>query len=174
MRSLKPAVALAAAFAFIVPAAGTAAQPGHRLDLSTGRVNGWAVLGRTSAGVSSLLGRPDFRGGPARRPYETWGRRADWSLKVFYRCEGSRFRAWSLVFERGPVVDPRLGNILALKPTRFQAAVREHYGDIFEVRKPYRCRGSLCTGIFDEIEGTLHITFGITPGRGTFVTVWRV
>jgi hypothetical protein len=93
---------------------------------------------------------------------------------VFYRPEGSRLRAWSLVFERGPVVDPMIGNILRLKPRRFQAAVRDHYGHIFELRKPYLCRNGLCTGIFDEIGGALHITFGITPGRGTFVTVWRV
>jgi hypothetical protein len=174
MRGMKPVVLMAAAVALIVPAAGTAARPGHRLDLSTGRVDGWAVLGRTPAGVRSLLGRPNFTGGPARRPYDIWGGRADWSTKVFYRREGSRLRAWSLVFERGPVVDPRLGNILVLRPTRFQAAVRDRYAATFELRKPYRCRSGLCTGIFDAIEGTLHITFGTTPGRGTFVTVWSV
>jgi hypothetical protein len=93
-------------------------------------------------------------------------------VRVFYRRDGNRPRAWSIVFERGRVVDPKIGNILALKPTRFQAAVLERYGDFFELRKPYRCRGGLCTGIFDAIEGTMHITFGTTPGRGTFVTVW--
>jgi hypothetical protein len=95
-------------------------------------------------------------------------------MKVsYYRREGSRLRAWSLVFERGPVVDPRLGNVLALRPARFQAAVLERYGDTFELRKPHRCTGGLCTGIFDAIEGTLHITFGTTRGRGMFVTVWQ-
>jgi hypothetical protein len=164
---------MAAAVALTTPAAVTAARPGHNLDLSTGRVDGWAVLGRTPAGVRSRLGRPNFTSGRAPLYYEIWGSRADWRLKVFYRRREGRLRAWSLVFERGPVVDPRLGNILALRPARFQAAVVERYGDFFELRKPYRCRGALCTGIFDAIEGTLHITFGTTAGRGTFVTVWQ-
>jgi hypothetical protein len=170
---MRPLVLMAAAVGLMVPAAGTAARPGHSLDLSTGHVDGWAVLGRTPAGVRSLLGRPDFTGGPPRRRYDMWGNRSNWTVKVFYyRREGNRLRAWSIVFEGGPVVDPRLGNVLALKPTQFQAAVRNRYADTYELRKPYRCRNGMCTGIFDAIEGALHITFGVTPGRGTFVTVW--
>ena len=174
MRGMKPVVMVAVAGALILPGAGTA-RPGYQVDLLTGRVDGRTLLGRTPAGVHSLLGRPDWTAG-AKQPglyRDHWGSRAEFSLMVIYRQREGRLRAWSLVFERGPVIDPRLGNVLALQSTRFQAAVRDGYGDTFELTKPYRCRSGLCTGIFDAIEGSLHITFGTTARRGTFITVWQ-
>jgi hypothetical protein len=171
MRGMKVAAMAVVTGALIVSGAGTAGT-GHKLDLSTGQVDGHTLLGRTPAGVSSLVGRPDFTGGTTRR-FAIWGSRNDFSLMVIYRRREGRLRAVSLVFERGPLVDPRLGNILALKSTRFQAVVRDRYGDTFELARPYRCRfHGQCTGTFDAIRGGLHVTFGTTARRGTFITVW--
>jgi hypothetical protein len=51
--------------------------------------------------------------------------------------------------------------------------VESTYGHEFRLVRAYRCRSvGLCTGEFKAIDGGLHMTFGWTAGRGTFVTVW--
>lgn len=89
MRGMNMAVVVAVAAALTVPSAGTA-RPGHQLDLSTGRVDGRTLLGRTPAGVRSRLGRPDSSRGTARRHRDTWGRGLEFSVMVMYRRRQGR------------------------------------------------------------------------------------
>jgi hypothetical protein len=155
--------------------AGSAAnvRPAHTLELSAGRVDGHVVLGRTLAGVRAILGRPTFTRRTRWWYRAIWGRREDFRVMVIF-SRAARFRATSIVFERGPLVDRKLGSVLALTPTRFQTAVEDRYGDHFVLVRPYRCRSKgLCTGVFDSRDGRLHITFGRTGQRGTFITMWR-
>jgi hypothetical protein len=34
------------------------------------------------------------------------------------------------------------------------------------------CKPALCSGVFAQQNGPLHVTFGSTKARGTFVTLW--
>jgi hypothetical protein len=58
------------------------------------------------------------------------------SLMVIYRKQAGRFRASTLSFERGPLTDPKLGNVLALTPNQLQAAVQDRDGDAFQLARP--------------------------------------
>jgi hypothetical protein len=122
---------------FVVPAA-VGAQPatGHAVDLASGRVDGHAVLGRTIAGVTAALGRPDFRVGPESRYRIGWGNRSNFSIEVIFRRSGNVQRAWSIVLERGPVRDVKIGDLLNRSSPSLQTAIVSRYGDAYKLERP--------------------------------------
>lgn len=162
-----------AAFVFLtVPAAGPQAATGHTVNLADGRVDGHRVLGRSVAGVTAALGRPDFRAGLPSSYRIGWGRPSDFSVEVLFRRSGGTERAWSIVFERG-VSDVKLGALLSRTSAALQAAVGSQYGAAFDLVRSYACTsGRECSGEFAARTGSLHITFGTHRALGTWLTVW--
>jgi hypothetical protein len=154
--------------------AGAQAVTGHTVDLTSGRVDGHAILGRTIAGVTAALGRPDFRVGPQSRYRIGWGDRSNFSIEVIFHRSGNVQRAWSIAFERGPVRDAKLGDLLSRNSRSLQAATLARYGDAFKVVRPYACKASYCVGEFAPRAGSLlHLTFGTRRTFGTWLTVWK-
>jgi hypothetical protein len=121
-----------------------------------------------------MLGKPDFRSGPRRFYRIGWGRPASFSLAVLFRPVDGRLRARTLVFERGSIKDERIGDLLSRGSKSLQTAIASSYAGELELVRPYRCRmgGGLCVGEFKTTDATLHVTFGRTIRRSTFVTVW--
>ena len=158
-----------------LPAAAGAAGAGVRtVDLATGYVDGHRVLGRTIAGVTAALGRPDFRLGPTSRYRIGWGDRSNFSVEVIFRRSGGVQRAWSIAFERGPVRDPKLGDVLARSPSSLQSAVLARYSDNFKLVRRYACTEGRCVGEFGPRGASpLHLSFGTHHALGTWFTVWR-
>jgi hypothetical protein len=157
----------------LAPASGFAANT-HRISLATGELDGKPVLGMSLAEVTANLGKPDFRSGPPSRYRIGWGRPDNFTLAVLFRPVNGRLRASTLVFERGTIRDDRVGNLLSRSPKSLQAAIVSRYASEFELVRQYQCRtgGGLCVGEFKTRDATLHVTFGRTIGKGTFVTVW--
>lgn len=156
-----------------LPAAGAQAATAHTVNLADGRVDGHRILGRTVAGVTAALGRPDFRAGLPSRYRIGWGSSSDFSVEMLFRRSGGAERAWSIVFERG-VSDVKIGALLERRSSALQAVIRTRYGAAFELLRPYACKkGRDCVGEFAARSGSLHITFGTHPTLGTWLTVWR-
>jgi hypothetical protein len=157
----------------LAPASGFAANT-HRISLATGELDGKPVLGMSLAEVTANLGKPDFRSGPPSHYRIGWGRPDNFMLAVLFRPVNGRLRASTLVFERGTIRDDRVGNLLSRSPKSLQAAIVSRYASEFELVRQYQCRtgGGLCVGEFKTRDATLHVTFGRTIGKGTFVTVW--
>jgi hypothetical protein len=154
--------------------AGAQAATDHTVDLTSGRVDGHAILGRTLAGVTAALGRPDFRVGPQSRYRIGWGDRSNFSIEVIFHRSGNVQRAWSVVFERGHVSDPKIGEMLSRNSRSLQAAILARYGDAFKIVRPYACTASYCVGEFAPRTGSLlHLTFGTLGALGTWLTVWK-
>lgn len=165
-------IATAAALLLTGPAgAGTAAR--HRVDFASGRLDGHAVLGSTLPQVVAALGRPDFAvggGHPLRRI--GWGTRGNFTRELIFRRAGGTLRAQTLVVESGIVIDRKVGNLL--QPSRrLQSAVLARYANVFELLRPLACTDGGCVGEFASAGAALHITFGSTKGRGTFVSIWK-
>jgi hypothetical protein len=137
-------------------------------DLSTGVVNGRAVLGRSPAGVTAALGRPDtrFPGPRYRLQYDRRG------TIVYFRRQQGQLRAVSLVFRDSAYREARLGRALRLRPVALQRAIANAYGDEYALEQAYRCR-QVCTGVFVASEGGRRITFGREPDGRTFIVFWR-
>jgi hypothetical protein len=95
-------------------------------------------------------------------------------LAVYFRQPvGGRLLARSLLLESGPIRDARIGNLLGRAPRSLQAAIASVYGDEYELVRPYRLRWTgLWTGEFEARDSNLHITFGRTTPRGTFIGIW--
>jgi hypothetical protein len=93
---------------------------------------------------------------------------------VLFRPVGGRLRASTLVFERGTFRDDRIGNLLASRQKSLQAAIASRHVSELVLVRPYQCGTGrrLCVGEFETTDGKLHITFGRSIGRSTFVTVW--
>jgi hypothetical protein len=142
------------------------AAPGHRIDLATGAFDGHTVLGRSVARVTAALGRPDFRS----RTRVGWGRPADFSYEVIFRPRNGALRAWSIVLERGPIRDPKVGDLLRPRSRGLAAAIRAHYP--YEPVRAYRCAGRICSGELAQSGGPLRVTYGTTSARGKWVTIW--
>jgi hypothetical protein len=158
----------------LLASATALAVGGHRIELASGQVDGKQILGESIAEVSGALGKPDFMSGSRRLRRIGWGHPDSFRLAVIFRPVGGRLRAKTLVFEGGSVRDARIGDLLARSPRSLQAAVESKYGREFELVRSYRCRSAgLCTGEFKARGADLHVTFGRTAGRGTFVTVWK-
>lgn len=168
---------LVLALAVVAAVVGTAAAQsanGRSVDLTNGLVDGHPVLGRTVAGVTAALGRPDFRVRDRVRYKIGWGTPSDFSLMVLFRRSNGALRAWSVVFERGPVRDKRIGELLGRPPVSLRDALRRRYADQYELARNYRCRSSgLCSGEFAQRAGPLHLTFGRNRVRGTWLTIWE-
>jgi hypothetical protein len=135
--------------------------PGHTLDLSSGRVDGHAVLGRSVAGVTASLGRPDFRA----KGRIGWGTQRDFSTEVLFRRSGGELRAWSIVFERGPVRAGNVGDLLGLDPRTLRLPG-------YDVVRRYRCVGAICSTELEQRDGPLRVVFGTQPRRGTWLTLY--
>jgi hypothetical protein len=156
-----------------MPAVGAQATTGRSVDLATGRVNGHRVLGRTVAQVTAVLGRPDFRVGPRSRYRIGYGPQGSFSTEVIFRSSGGIQRAWSIVFERGPVRDLKVGDLLQ-RSAALQRAILDKYGATFRLVRPYACKGKAqCSGEFAARSGPLRLTFGTQPLTGTWLTIWN-
>jgi hypothetical protein len=142
------------------------------VDLASGRVDGHRVLGITVTQVTAALGRPDFRVGPRSRLRIGYGTRGDFSTEVLFRLSGGVQRAWSIVFERGPVRDSKVGDLLR-RSTALQRAILAKYGTMFWLVRSYACKNKECVGEFAARNGSLHLTFGTQPVTGTWLTIWK-
>ena len=162
----------------VVVVAGVAAAVGqattaHSVDLASATIDGHRVLGRTVAGVTAVLGRPDFRAGNQQRYRVGRDEPTDFSLEVLFRRSGGTLRAWSVVFERGAVRDPKLGDLLARLPVSLQAAIRSRYADRYRLLRGYHCRANGdCVGEFAQPSGSLRLSFGTEPAHGRWLTLW--
>jgi hypothetical protein len=158
-------IVIAAAVVALLAVSAAGAQPAaHRVDLATGVLDGHDVLGKTRAQVveGNLLQRIG------------WGTPGNFSLELLFRRSHGLQRVQTIVFERGTVIDPKVGNVLRLRPARLQSAIRSGYGNAFELIRPFGCTHTECIGEFTPAPGGgVAITFGSTKTRGTFVTVWR-
>jgi hypothetical protein len=169
---VRAAAAIVAAVALaLVPAAAGAGFP-VGLDISTGRVNGKAVLGRTLAGVIRLFGRPDSYLRTPNVTYVRYGPPLTFSLLVLFRTQGKALVAHSLAFQDPATREVRLGRVLAQQPGAIERALRRRYGRLFRLAQPYACSGGEeCSGEFRALSGTRRITFGLAAGH-PFVTLW--
>jgi hypothetical protein len=157
----------------LVPCAAYAGTS-HTVDLSTGLVDGHRVLGRTVAGVTASLGRPDFRVVSQSRYRIGWGRPDDVSVEVLFRRSGGGQRASSIVFERGQIHDVRAGSLLGRTPEALQKTIVAGYGDTLRLERSYHCTAGRCVGEFvPRPDHSLHVTFGSRPVFGTWVTLWQ-
>lgn len=165
---------LVAGIAALTITATAVASTRYQVDLATGNLDGKRVLGGSLADVRTTLGRPDFIAGPRNRRLVAWGGRAgSFRVAVLFRPAGNRLLARTLVFESGSIRDAKIGDLLGRSPRSLQLAVESNYSGMFALVRPYRCRtAGLCTGEFAARSGGLHVTFGRTSRRGTFVTIW--
>ena len=167
MRALVVVVA-----ALCTPAAVLAAG-GHRIDLTSGELDGHRILGRSVADVTAVLGKPDFVSGSRRLRRIGWGRPDSFRFAVLFRPVNGSLRARTLVFESGSVRDVSIGDVLSRTSKALESAIESKYGNKFVLARSYRCRSAgLCTGEFKSTNSNLHLTFGRTARRGTFLTVW--
>jgi hypothetical protein len=146
----------------------------HTVDLASGRVDGHPVLGRTIAGVTAALGRPDFRVISQSRYRIGWGSRHNFAIEVIFHRSGGSQRAWSIAFEKGPVRDVSTGELLGRTPESLQTAVVAGHADTFRLVRSYHCSARRCVGEFAPRPGhALHLTFGAHAALGTWLTLWR-
>jgi hypothetical protein len=153
--------------------AATAASR-RSLDLGTARVDGHVVLGRTLADVTASLGRPTWRV-PGTRVYRIgYGDRKNFELMVMLRKQGGVLRAWSIAFERPPLVEPLLAeDVLALSPSAFARDVMRQYG-AFTVTAAPKCRRGRCAVTLRAGHSPRYVTFGRTPALGSYLTMWII
>jgi len=171
---MKRLLLLLSLVALALPAAGVRAASSHTVDLGSGLLDGHRVLGRTVAGVTAGLGRPDFRLGPQSRFRIGWGSPADFSIEVLFHRSGQVERAYSIVFQRGPVSDVKVGDLLGRRPVALQAAIRARYGGVFKLIRTSVCKShAACVGEFAPRTGSIYLTFGTNPKLGTWLTVWQ-
>jgi hypothetical protein len=165
---------LLCAFAVLaLPTVGAQATSGHTVNLANGRVDGHLVLGRTVAQVTAALGRPDFRVGPRSRHRIGYGTQSDFSTEVIFRRSGGVERAWSIVFERAPARDVKVGDLLQ-RSAALQKAVLARYGTTYRLTRFYACKHTTeCSGEFAARNGPIHLTFGTQPLTGTWLTIWQ-
>jgi hypothetical protein len=155
-----------------MPAVGAQATTRRSVDLATGHVNGHRVLGLTVEQVTAALGRPDFRVGPRSRYRIGYGSQSGFSTEVIFHPSGGVQRAWSIVFERGPVRDLKVGDLLQ-RSTALQKAILTKYGTTFRLARCYACKSKgLCSDEFAARNGPLHLTFGTQPVTGTWMTIF--
>jgi hypothetical protein len=82
-------------------------------------------------------------------------------------------RAWSVAFERGPVRDVRIGNLLTRSSAGLASATRTEYADLFRTVRPYKCARGNCIGQFLSHSNSIHLSFGTQRALGTWITVWK-
>ena len=150
------------------------ASVSHRVDLVNGTLDGHRVLGSTVPQVEAALGRPDFLTDNGRLQRIGWGTPNDFTLEVIFQRRGRTLRAQTLVFERGTVTDAKAGSLLSQPSTRLQSTIKSRYSGAFELLHPLTCKHGLCSGEFEATDTSVHLTFGSTRTRGTFITVWKL
>ena len=171
---MKRVLLLVALVALAIPAAGAAATRSHTVDLGSGLLDAHRVLGRTIAGVTAGLGRPDFRRGRQKDYRIGWGNPINPSIEVLFHPSGGVQYAWSISFDSGAVRDVKLGDLLGRRSAALQAAIFTEYADNFSLQRPYKCKShGFCVGEFAPRAGSLHLTFGTQPVRGTWLTIWQ-
>jgi hypothetical protein len=164
-------VAAALAALALAPAAGARSFP-VGLDVSTGRVNGKVVLGKTLQDVVRLFGRPDSYLRTTNVTYVRYGPPLTFSLLVLFRQQGPALVASSIAFQDPALIEVRLGHLLAQQPSGIQRALRRGYGRAYRLAQPYACSGGEeCSGEFRALAGTRRITFGLAAGH-PFVNIW--
>jgi hypothetical protein len=157
------------------------ALPARTIDLASGRLGGSTILGRTVAGVTAALGRPDQRiHGVARytlRYEPPSSQRASWGVQILFRRDGGALRAWSIVITDPTFREPRIGRLLQLAPSSLQKAVIADYGDRYSVLRPYRCTSKprQCRGeLAPSGAGRLHLGIGsLLPSRQAYLVLYR-
>jgi hypothetical protein len=165
---------LAAMTAFVLMPSVAHGTANRTVDLASGRVDGHPVLGRTVAGVTASLGRPDFRVASQSRYRLGLGSRQNFSIEVIFGRRGGIQRAWSIAFERGPVSDVRTGELLGRTPESLETAIATAHADTFWLVRSYHCTARRCLGEFAPRPGhALHLSFGTRPALGTWLTLWR-
>jgi hypothetical protein len=165
---------LASAVVVLAPSSAKGATATRAVDLTTGRVDEHRVLGRTIAGVTAALGRPDFRIVSQSGYRLGWGDRRNFSIEVIFRRSGGVQHAWSIAFEGGRVRDVRVGELLGRTPEALEKTLVAGYGDTFRLTRSYHCKAGRCVGEFAPRPGhTLHVTFGSHPVLGTWLTLWQ-
>ncbi len=157
----------------VIPAVGAQATTGRSVDLANGRVDGHRVLGLSVAQVAAALGRPDFRVGPRSYYRIGYGTPSNFSTEVIFRRSGGIQRAWSIVFERGPVRDVKVGDLLQ-RSGALQKAILAKYGTTFRLVRSYACKKKECVGEFAARSGPIHLTFGTLPVTGTWLTISKM
>lgn len=146
-----------------------------RFDLATGELDGKRVLDRTAAGVTTVLGKPNYiaEAGPRR----TFGYRAHppFSVEVRFKRVAGTFRARSLVLEDVTLAEVRIGRLLRLPPPEIARRILAAYPTVFRASRSYRCRptSSLCTGELSGAGDAPRITFGRLPSGSRFLNLWR-
>lgn len=117
--------------------------PTRTIDLASGQLGGHTVLGRTVAGVTAAVGRPDQRlRGIARytlRYEPTSSRLGNWGVQILFRRDRGVLRSWSIVLTDSTFREPKTGRLLRLTPSALEKAVIAGYGDRYAVVRPYRC-----------------------------------
>jgi hypothetical protein len=170
---MKRLLLLAIASVVFAPTAAQGAT-GHTIDLASGRLDGHDILGRTIPAVTAALGRPDFRAGSKSRYRIGWGSEANFRIEVLFATRDGKERATSIVLERSPIRDPKLGELLGLSSPALQTAMRTRYPGAYKLLRPYTCKSNHeCVGEFAARNGTLHITFGTHNRLGTWLNVWQ-
>lgn len=169
---MKRLLLVAAAAVLALPAAA-AGESGRSVDLASGRLDGRTILGRTVAGVTAALGRPDFHAGSRQTYMLGWGARPNFSVEVRFHSVGGVERAWSMAFERD-VRDVKLGDLLGRSSPSLQAAILKGYANTFRLVRPYGCKNKICSGDFVQRSGPLRLTFGTEPKLGTWLNVYRI
>lgn len=183
-------MACLAFFVVLAGAVGVSKAPAHEahnstlpaktIDLASGRLGGRPVLGRTVAGVTAALGRPDQRvPGVARytlRYEPTSPRLGNWGVQILFRRDHRALRAWSIVVADPSFREPRIGMLLRLAPSALEKAVMADYGDRYSILRPYHCttKPRQCRGELGPTgEGRLGLGIGaLTPSGRTYAVLY--
>jgi hypothetical protein len=154
-------------------AAAAAPSSAPSIDLVAGSVSGHELVGLPIAEVTAALGRPSWREPGAVLYRIGYGERRNFTTMVIFRKRGGAFRATSVVFERPPVAEHRLGaDVLSLAPAAFVRAAKTAYGADLDVSTPLRCRQGACAVTLDVVGTPRHVTYGRTRVLGTYLTLW--
>jgi hypothetical protein len=148
-------------------------KPYERIDLGTGKVNGWQILGKAPSQVEAALGRPAAGHGKASlNAGFLYGGRGDGrfgrppALIVAFAWYGHQLRADTLWYGGHPdLVDARLGHVLRLQPSELQRRITAAYGSAYRLSVGYGSEPGQfgCTAIFHSRHGRVELSFGVSP-----------
>jgi len=167
-------LSLVIAIAAAVPTSSATTDKPSQIDLANGYIDGHRVLGRTVAGVTAGLGRPDYRKRGTRRYAIGYRPHPPFFVEVRFRREDGKLRAYSIVLQDITLEDARAGRLLRLGARRIQATIEREYGEMYSLSRAYRCRaGKLCTGEFRAAGSDRRVTFGRVHSGARFLNIWR-
>lgn len=144
-----------------------------RFDLETGYVDGRRVLGRTVAGVTAALGRPDYRR-PGTSHYAIgFQPHPPFFIEVRFLKKAGKLRAASIIFQDLTLEESRMGRVLRLGARQIQTAIEREYQGEYVLVRTYGCRKNrFCSGEFKRASKDLRVTFGRAAGGARFINVW--